>query len=33
MSEKEPVVLCAESYYQQKYYLNESFSGLPTSVK
>ena len=30
MSEKEPVVLCAASSYEQKYYLNEAFSGLPT---
>ena len=33
MSEKEPVVLCAASSYEQKYYLNEAFSGLPTAVK
>ena len=26
MSEKEPVVLCAASSYEQKYYLNEAFS-------
>ena len=31
MSEKEPVVLCAASSYEQKYYLNEAFSGLPAS--
>ena len=27
------VVLCANSAYEQKYYLNEDFSALPESVK
>lgn len=31
MSEKK--VLCASSAYEEKYYLNEEFSGLPESIK
>ncbi len=27
------VVLCASSAYEEKYYLNEVFEGLPTSIK
>ena len=27
------VVLCASSAYEQKYYLNEEFSGLPEAIK
>ena len=27
------VVLCASSAYEEKYYLNEAFEGLPTSIK
>lgn len=27
------VVLCASSAYEQKYYLNEDFSGLPEAIK
>ena len=27
------VVLCASSAYEQKYYLNEEFSGLPEMIK
>lgn len=27
------VVLCASSSYEQKYYLNEDFSGLPESIQ
>ena len=27
------VVLCASSAYEEKYYLNEEFEGLPTSIK
>ena len=30
---REPVVLCAANSYNQKYYLNEDFSGLPTAIK
>ena len=32
MSEKEPVVLCAASSYEQKYYLNEAFRGIASHV-
>lgn len=31
--EKEKVVLCASSNYEQKYYLNPEFNGLPGMVK
>lgn len=27
------IVLCASSAYEEKYYLNEAFEGLPTSIK
>ena len=27
------IVLCASSAYEEKYYLNEEFEGLPTSIK
>ncbi len=30
---QETVVLCASSSYEQKYYLNEDFNGLPESIK
>lgn len=30
---EENVVLCAASAYDQKYYLNEEFDGLPQSIK
>lgn len=30
---QERMVLCASSAYEKKYYLNESFEGLPQSVK
>ncbi|WP_033164593.1 DUF6145 family protein [Clostridium sp. KNHs205] len=30
---QENVVLCASSSYEQKYYLNEDFNGLPESIK
>lgn len=30
---QEKVVLCASSKYEQKYYLNEDFNGLPERVK
>ena len=30
---REPVVLCAANSYNQKFYLNEDFSGLPTAIK
>ncbi|MBR6223994.1 MAG: hypothetical protein IKQ71_11245 [Lachnospiraceae bacterium] len=30
---QEKVVLCASSKYEQKYYLNPDFSGLPDQVK
>ncbi|MFV0465891.1 MAG: DUF6145 family protein [Lachnospiraceae bacterium] len=30
---QEEIVLCAASTYEQKYYLNEIFDGLPHSVK
>ncbi|WOO38741.1 DUF6145 family protein [Anaerocolumna sp. AGMB13020] len=30
---QENVVLCASSSYEQKYYLNEDFNGLPDSIK
>lgn len=33
MSDKEPVVLCAASAYEEKFYLNELFNGLPSAVK
>lgn len=33
MKEKENVVLCGASYYNQKYYLNDIFSRLPEKVK
>lgn len=29
----ENVVLCASSAYEEKYYLNEAFSGLPEAIK
>lgn len=29
----ENTVLCASSAYEEKYYLNEAFSGLPESIK
>lgn len=29
----ENVILCASSAYEQKYYLNEDFNGLPEAVK
>lgn len=31
--EKENTVLCAASAYNEKYYLNEDFEGLPQNVK
>lgn len=30
---QENVVLCASSAYEQKYFLNEDFNGLPDSIK
>lgn len=30
---QENVVLCASSAYEQKYYLNEDFNGLPEAIK
>lgn len=33
MSEKENLVLCCASAYEQKYYLNPDFEGLPVPVK
>lgn len=30
---QENVVLCASSFYEQKYYLNEDFAGLPDAIK
>ena len=30
---QENVVLCASSAYEQKYYLNEDFQGLPQTIK
>lgn len=29
----EPMVLCGANGYEQKYYLNEAFAGLPESIK
>ncbi len=31
--ERSPVVLCAANAYEQKYYLNPDFGGLPQSVQ
>lgn len=31
--EQQEIVLCAASAYEKKYYLNQSFQGLPQSVK
>lgn len=31
--EREAVVLCAASSYEEKFYLNEQFSGLPSAIK
>jgi hypothetical protein len=33
MSEREELVLCGASAYNQKYYLNDAFRGLPDQVK
>ncbi|MCH5267804.1 MAG: hypothetical protein J1E62_05605 [Lachnospiraceae bacterium] len=33
MSDSGQVVLCAASAYEEKYYLNELFAGLPSAVK
>ena len=30
---QDTIVLCASSAYEQKYYLNEDFSGLPQTIK
>lgn len=30
---EENMILCASSAYEEKYYLNEEFSGLPESIK
>ena len=30
---REEVVLCASNSYNKKFYLNEQFNGLPTSIK
>ena len=31
--QQENVVLCAASAYEEKFYLNEAFSGLPEGIK
>ena len=31
--EKEGVILCASSKYEEKYYLNPAFAGLPNGIK
>jgi len=31
--DQETIVLCASSAYEQKYYLNEEFEGLPKKIK
>ena len=31
--ERDEVVLCADSAYDRKYYLNEKFDGLPSGIK
>ena len=33
MSNQKEVVLCVSNAYQQKFYLNENFNGLPASIK
>lgn len=33
MSDMEPVILCAASAYEEKFYLNELFDALPLAVK
>ncbi len=33
MTEKENVVLCASSAYEQKFYINHEFNGLPEQIK
>ena len=33
MSEQKKVVLCGANAYEQKYYFNEVFNGIPESVK
>lgn len=33
MSEEERVVLCGANAYEQKYYFNDTFQGIPESIK